>query len=149
MNENIIDPFVLRKITLPEILDVVRNYCKDAGNLVKNYPDFFCREHNDVIYDFEITIDDKTPWANGTGFLRGEWIYKLYVPLIWYLTCKKCEQKQSVAFQFYLSTDEWASVKEKLTTSTLTKENMMYRKLGEYSHHIFFDGRLSFERRTT
>ncbi len=148
MDENAVDPFVIRRITVPEILDVVSVYCKDAGNLVKEYPNFFCREHDDAS-EFEITIDKETPWANGTGFLRGEWIYELYVPLIWYLKCKKCGKKQSVAFQFYFSTEEWKSVKEQLQTSTLTKENMMHRKLGDYSHHKFFDGRLSFEKRTT
>ena len=68
--------------------------------------------------------------------------------LIWNKKCKECEDEELVAFQFHFSTDEWEDVKKELSKIPLSEDNMMRRKLGDYSFYEFFDGHLSFEKKS-
>lgn len=48
MNDISIDPFVFRKTTILEIHKIIEDFCKDADKLVMNYPNYFCRNHDDI-----------------------------------------------------------------------------------------------------
>ena len=148
MDEEAIDPFVVRAITGPEIHKVVNEYCKDADTLVNNYSGFFCRKC-DYRHGFKISKVDEEPFMNGTGLLlNNRWVYNLYTPVRWNKKCKECGNEELVAFQFHFSTDEWEDVKKELAQTPLSEDNMMRKKLANYSFYEFFDGRLSFEKKS-